>query len=171
MSATLLTQPAVTKPAESALPSAIAVPPRNVAVDAYRGLVMLLMMGEVMQFCQSGARLSRQSVLACAGVEPDPRGMGRHEPARHHSARIHISGWRGLPYSIASRVKQRPELQRAASAHAVWRSLLLVALGIFLRSTHSTQTNFTFEDTLTQIGLGYTFAFLLAHLPSARCNG
>jgi predicted acyltransferase len=40
---------------------------------------------------------------------------------------------------------------------------VLIFLGIFLRSTGSTQTNFTFEDTLTQIGLGYTFAFMLAH--------
>jgi len=44
--------------------------------------------------------------------------------------------------------------------------VVLVALGIFLRSTQSTQTYFTFEDTLTQIGLGYTFAFLLAHCQS-----
>ncbi len=42
-----------------------------------------------------------------------------------------------------------------------------VALGIFLRSIHSTQTYFTFEDTLTQIGLGYTVAFLLGALPAA----
>jgi hypothetical protein len=27
---------------------------------------------------------------------------------------------------------------------------------------HSKQTNFTFEDTLTQIGLGYTFLVLLS---------
>ena len=46
-------------------------------------------------------------------------------------------------------------------AHAIWRSLLLIALGIFLRSMHSPQTYFTFEDTLTQIGLGYFFLFLL----------
>jgi heparan-alpha-glucosaminide N-acetyltransferase len=45
--------------------------------------------------------------------------------------------------------------------HAVWRSVLLAWLGIFLRSMSSPQTNFTFEDTLTQIGLGYTFLFLL----------
>ena len=49
--------------------------------------------------------------------------------------------------------------------HALWRSLLLIELGIFLRSTHSTQTNFTFEDTLTQIGLGYPFLFLLGFRP------
>ena len=35
-------------------------------------------------------------------------------------------------------------------------------LGIFLRSMESRQTYWTFEDTLTQIGLGYTFLFLLA---------
>jgi predicted acyltransferase len=50
-------------------------------------------------------------------------------------------------------------------AHTVWRSLLLVALGIFLRSLYGRQTYFTFEDTLTQIGLGYTFLFLLAFRP------
>jgi heparan-alpha-glucosaminide N-acetyltransferase len=46
--------------------------------------------------------------------------------------------------------------------HALWRALLLIWLGIFLRSTGRPQTNFTFEDVLTQIGLGYPFLFLLA---------
>ena len=48
------------------------------------------------------------------------------------------------------------------TAHALWRSLVLVFLGVFLRSLNSSQTNFTFEDTLSQIGLGYTFLFVLA---------
>ena len=48
------------------------------------------------------------------------------------------------------------------TAHALWRSFILVFLGVFLRSRHSSQTNFTFEDTLSQIGLGYTFLFVLA---------
>jgi predicted acyltransferase len=47
-------------------------------------------------------------------------------------------------------------------AHAVRRSLILIFLGIFLRSMGSHQTYWTFEDTLTQIGLGYTLLFLLA---------
>ena len=46
-------------------------------------------------------------------------------------------------------------------AHAIWRSFLLIALGIFLRSMYTSRTYFTFEDTLTQIGLGYPFLFLL----------
>jgi predicted acyltransferase len=45
--------------------------------------------------------------------------------------------------------------------HALWRSIVLIALGIFLRSVGKPQTNFTFEDTLTQIGLGYSALFWL----------
>ena len=51
------------------------------------------------------------------------------------------------------------------TVHAVWRALVLVFLGVFLRSIGRTQTNFTFEDTLSQIGLGYTFLFLLGLRP------
>ena len=65
-----------------------------------------------------------------------------------------------LPYSIGSRLAKGGTFGKMF-AHALWRSLVLVALGIFLRSTHSPQTNFTFEDTLTQIGLGYPFLFAL----------
>ncbi len=39
---------------------------------------------------------------------------------------------------------------------------MLVFLGIFLRSLGRPQANFTFEDTLTQIGLGYPLLFPLA---------
>lgn len=45
--------------------------------------------------------------------------------------------------------------------HAVWRAALLILLGVFLRSTGRNLTNWTFEDTLTQIGLGYGFLFAL----------
>jgi heparan-alpha-glucosaminide N-acetyltransferase len=67
-----------------------------------------------------------------------------------------------LPYSIHSRVRKGQSFAKQL-VHTLWRSVLLIALGIFLRSLNRTQTNFTFEDTLTQIGMGYTFAFLLAH--------
>lgn len=65
-----------------------------------------------------------------------------------------------LPYSIASRMRSGGTSGNMF-ARAVWRSFVLIALGIFLRSIHSPQTNYTFEDTLTQIGLGYPFLFLL----------
>ncbi len=65
-----------------------------------------------------------------------------------------------LPFSIASRL-YRGESTRTMWIHTLKRSLILVALGIFLRSMHRDQTNYTFEDTLTQIGLGYPFLFAL----------
>ena len=66
-----------------------------------------------------------------------------------------------LPFSIASR-RGRGEAFGPMLGHAVWRSVALILLGIFLRSLDRPQTYWTFEDTLTQIGLGYTFLFLLA---------
>ncbi|QNL52547.1 DUF5009 domain-containing protein [Olivibacter sp. SDN3] len=66
-----------------------------------------------------------------------------------------------LPFSIASR-KSKGATLRALLRHTVKRSLILILLGIFLRSIYSERTNFTFEDTLTQIGLGYTFLVILA---------
>jgi predicted acyltransferase len=65
-----------------------------------------------------------------------------------------------LPYSIASRLAKGGTFGRMF-AHAVWRAFVLAAMGIFLRSMWSPITNFTFEDTLTQIGLGYPLLFLL----------
>ena len=66
-----------------------------------------------------------------------------------------------LPYSIASRRAKGQTFGRML-AHSVLRALMLIALGIFLRSQARPQTYFTFEDVLTQIGLGYVFLFLLA---------
>jgi predicted acyltransferase len=66
-----------------------------------------------------------------------------------------------LPFSIANRTARGESFQRLLG-HAAWRSVILILLGIFLRSLGRPQTYWTFEDTLTQIGLGYTFLFLLA---------
>jgi predicted acyltransferase len=65
-----------------------------------------------------------------------------------------------LPFSMASRARRGESTTRSA-LHAAWRALILIALGIFLRSGGRRMTNFTFEDTLTQIGLGYLPLFLI----------
>jgi len=49
--------------------------------------------------------------------------------------------------------------------HAAGRALILILLGVFLRSASRGATNWTFEDTLTQIGLGYGFLFMLGFRP------
>jgi predicted acyltransferase len=68
-----------------------------------------------------------------------------------------------LPFSIASRKAKGHGFKRMLG-HALWRSLVLILLGIFLRSVGHSQTNWMFTDVLGQIGLGYTFLFLFAWL-------
>jgi predicted acyltransferase len=66
-----------------------------------------------------------------------------------------------LPYSLSSRLNQGQSYLRIF-AHTLYRSLVLVLLGVFLSSNGARQTDFTFVNVLTQIGLGYTLVFLLA---------
>lgn len=151
--------PTVVTPSSSG--SVVTAPKRNVAVDAYRGLVMLLMMGEVLNFAgihhaYPGSLFWR--VLAYNQTHVEWAGLGLHDMIQPSFTFLVGAA---LPYSIQSRIRKGQSFGKLL-AHTLSRSLVLVALGIFLRSTDSTQTYFTFEDTLTQIGLGYTFAFLLA---------
>lgn len=133
---------------------------RNVAVDAYRGFVMFLMMAEVLQLARVAAAYPASlfwKFLALNQTHVQWAGCSLHDTIQPgFSFLVGVA----LPYSLASRLAKGGTFGRLF-AHALWRSLLLIALGIFLRSMHSTQTYFTFEDTLTQIGLGYPFLFLL----------
>jgi predicted acyltransferase len=133
---------------------------RNIAVDAYRGFVMLLMMGEVLHFAHAAATYPGSAVLrflAYNQTHVEWSGMSLHDTIQPgFTFLVGVA----LPYSLKSR-QRKGESFKHMLAHTIWRSLILIALGIFLRSTSGPITYFTFEDTLTQIGLGYTFAFLL----------
>ena len=137
---------------------------RNVAIDVYRGFVMLLMMAEVLQLPRVAHAFPGNwmwSFLSYNQSHVPWAGCSLHDMIQpSFSFLVGVA----LPYSIASRMARGGTFQ-TMFLKALWRSLLLVALGIFLRSTHSSQTNFTFEDTLTQIGLGYPFLFVLGFRP------
>jgi predicted acyltransferase len=135
-------------------------PPRLASIDAYRGLVMFLMMAEVLRLCAVSAQMKGSELWAFLC---------------HHQSHVEWTGCSlhdliqpsfsflvgvALPFSIASRLA-RGQSRLVMTAHALWRSLILVFLGIFLRSMNQAQTYYTFEDTLSQIGLGYPFLFLL----------
>ena len=133
--------------------------PRVASIDIFRGLVMFLMMAEVL----------RLGAVAAATHSPVWDVLHHHQShvewvgcVVHDMIQPSFSFLVGvaLPFSIASR-RARGQSMGWTTVHAVWRALLLILLGIFLRSVHEAQTNFTFEDTLTQIGLGYVFLFLL----------
>ena len=51
------------------------------------------------------------------------------------------------------------------SLHAWWRALLLILIGVFLKSLDASRTVWSFHDTLSQIGMGYGFLFLLGFRP------
>ena len=131
------------------------------SLDAYRGFVMLLMASD-------GLRIAM---------------VAQNRPDSHFwqflAHQVDHVVWQGcvlwdliqpsfmfmvgvaLPFSLASRIAKSQTFGKIV-AHAFWRSIVLVCLGIFLRSVHLPQTKFTFEDVLTQIGLGYTFLVLVA---------
>lgn len=138
---------------------------RNTAVDAYRGFVMLLMMAEVLQLSRVAQAFPGNTfwhVLAYHQTHVSWVGCSLHDTIQPgFSFLVGVA----LPYSIASRMAKGGTFAKMFG-HALWRSLLLVALGIFLRSIHAHHPYYTFEDTLTQIGLGYPFLFLLGFRPA-----
>jgi predicted acyltransferase len=142
-------------------------PGRLGSIDAYRGLVMFLMMAEALSFCKVARRVHGS-------------GSATWKFLCHHQSHVEWTGCVlhdliqpsfsflvgvALPFSLASRLARGQSLGRM-TVHALWRSLILVLLGVFLRSIGRGQTNWTFEDTLSQIGLGYTFLFLLGLRPT-----
>ncbi len=130
------------------------------SLDAFRGLVMALMLGEQMRLpevARSFPHSAVWSVIAFNTQHVEWQGCSLHDLIQ--PAFSFLVG-AALPFSIASR-KLKGQSFGAMLGHAVRRALILIFLGIFLRSLKSDHTYFTFEDTLTQIGLGYVFLFLL----------
>src|SRR3982750_3790621 len=125
---------------------------RNVAVDAYRGFVMLLMMAEVLRLAAVAKSFPDNwiwQILAYNQSHVEWAGCPLHDLIQpSFSFLVGVA----LPFSLVSRLR-RGEPLWLSLLHAVWRSFLLVFLGIFLRSVGARQTNYTFEDTLSQIGL------------------
>src|SRR6188768_561738 len=137
---------------------------RNQSLDAYRGFVMFLMMAEVLRLskvAQGSPDSAFWAFLAYHQTHVEWTGASLHDMIQPSFSFLVGAA---LPYSVAARMAKGAS-EKGLFVHALWRSFVLIALGIFLRSTHSTQTNYTFEDTLTQIGMGYPFLFLLGWRP------
>ncbi len=136
---------------------------RLVSLDTYRGLVLALL-------CIEGPRWGWQEAI----VEAYPR-SGFWQFIAHQTEHIAWAGcvlWDliqpsfmfmvgvSMAYSYAKRARLGHSWRRMLG-HAATRALVLVLLGVFLRSIDAERTYWTFEDVLTQIGLGYVFLFLL----------
>ncbi|HKS37654.1 MAG TPA: DUF5009 domain-containing protein [Verrucomicrobiae bacterium] len=137
---------------------------RLTSLDAYRGFVMFLMMAEVLHLCRVARALPESGfwkILCHHQSHVEWIGCSLHDLIQpSFSFMVGVA----LPFSIASRAAKGQSGPRM-SLHAFWRALLLILLGVFLRSTGGARTNWTFEDTLSQIGLGYGALFLLGFRP------
>jgi predicted acyltransferase len=148
------------KPAQAA-PIAPPATIRIAAIDAFRGFVMFLMLAEAMRLpaLRNAFPDSRfWSIIAYNTSHVPWQGCSLHDLIQ--PAFSFLVG-AALPFSLLNRRARGESFQRLLG-HAVWRSVALIFLGIFLRSLERQQTYWTFEDTLTQIGLGYTLLFLIA---------
>ena len=144
-----------------------ATPPRQVrvaSVDAYRGFVMFLMMAEVLHLSRVARAVPESSFwkfLAYHQTHVEWIGCSLHDLIQpSFSFLVGLA----LPFSIGNRIA-RGQSKAHLTWHAAWRALVLVLLGVFLRSIGHSQTYWTFEDTLSQIGLGYLVLFVLGFRP------
>lgn len=136
------------------------LPVRLMSMDAYRGFVMFLMMAEILHLARVSAAHPDSlfwKALAWNQTHVEWFGCSLHDLIQpSFSFLVGVA----LPYSIASRIA-KGQSQSRMYWHAAWRALVLILLGVFLRSVSAQQTYWTFEDTLSQIGLGYLFLFAL----------
>ena len=136
--------------------------PRITSIDAFRGLVMFLMIAAAMRLYDVAKhdRLKDNPVWQTIGFHTNHVAWGGG--SLHDMIQPGFSFLVGvaLPFSLASR-RAKGQSFGWMLFHAVLRALALIALGVFLESTGKKMTNFSFVNTLSQIGLGYVFLFLL----------
>jgi heparan-alpha-glucosaminide N-acetyltransferase len=156
--------PANPERAQAQTQAPAAISSRLTSLDAYRGFVMLLILAEVLRLGSVAAARPESGFWRFLAFHQS------HVPwvgcSLHDLIQPSFSFLVGmaLPFSIASRAARGLSRWRM-TLHALWRALALVLLGVFLRSVHGHQTWWTFQDTLSQIGLGYGLLFLLGFRP------
>ena len=139
---------------------------RLTSLDALRGFIMVMLGSSVFGLHRVAVNIGE------SGIWPLVKFHTEHAAWETNMGWIGVSFWDliqpffmfmvgvSLPYSYAAR-KRRGQSDSQVLLHTLWRSLALVMLGVFLASTGSSQTRFVFTNVLAQIGLGYTFLFLL----------
>jgi predicted acyltransferase len=134
---------------------------RLVSLDAFRGAIMLLMLNEATRLPEVARSFPHSAIWSFVAFQTEHvawQGCSLHDLIQPGFSFLVGAA---MAFSIAKRKSEQQSFSELLG-HAVRRAAVLIFLGIFLRSIHHRQTYFTFEDTLTQIGLGYVFLFLLA---------
>jgi predicted acyltransferase len=149
---------------EAAPPRKDLVQQRLYSLDAYRGLIMITL--AFVGFGLAGTALNH--------LRRDPDSPFWQEVYRQfeHAQWVGCGYWdliqpsfmfmvgAAMAFSYAKR-QQRGHSYLRMFGHAVWRSAFLIFLGIFLISIGRRTIDWSLTNVLSQIGLGYTFLFLL----------
>ncbi|GAB5404511.1 MAG: DUF5009 domain-containing protein [Aureliella sp.] len=143
-------------------PASAAAPSKRLAsIDAYRGIVMFLMLAEVMELASLALAYPESKIASWIAFHTEHvawTGCSLHDMIQpSFSFLVGVA----LPFSLASRLR-RGDSRLSMATHAFTRSVILIFLGIALRSLGHSTTYFFFEDTLTQIGLGYFVLYLVS---------
>jgi len=154
-------------PAAPLTPVALGRAARVTSLDAYRGLIMILL---------AGGAFGLREVARQQGDDPGWQQVlfhFTHPEWLSQVSWIGVSTWDliqpafmfmvgvAVPFSVARR-KILGQTRTWRGLHCAWRSLVLVGLGVFLASQSATQTVFEFTNVLAQIGLGYGFVYVAA---------
>jgi predicted acyltransferase len=135
-------------------------PVRLASLDAYRGFIMVILAGGQFGIPQVAKQFPDSPVWQTLAYQFE------------HVAWTGCAFWdliqpafmfmagAAIPFSYASR-RAKGDSRGRIFAHVLLRSLILILLGVFLSSNWSKQTDWTFVNVLTQIGLGYTFVYWL----------
>ncbi len=156
-------------------------PKRLVSLDAYRGFIMIMLAAAgfgIHQLSQLPAEAPVWQQLDYTAWQQigynfeHPEWVSNFAVFDVEYLKIGVSFWDliqpafmfmvgvAMPYSFARRAFDGHGFFRR-SAHALWRAVVLVLLGVFLSSCWSSQTNWVFMNVLSQIGLGYVFVYML----------
>ncbi|MGY8656020.1 MAG: acyltransferase family protein [Verrucomicrobiia bacterium] len=137
---------------------------RLLSLDVYRGLIML-----TLAFNGFGLAQTAKNHLE---TNPDSAFWAAVKYQFSHVEWVGCAYWDliqpsfmfmvgvSMAYSYVRR-KQAGQSYRRMLGHAITRSFILIFLGIFLISNWGGSTRWSMMNVLTQIGLGYTFLFLL----------
>ncbi len=135
-------------------------PERLLSLDTYRGFLMLVLATSAFQIHKLAADLKSGPVgqfLSYQFSHPEWRSCSFWDLVQ--PSFMFMVGV-AVPYSVAAR-RSKGDSQQQIVLHALWRSLILILLGVFCSSNGAKQTDWTFVNVLSQIGLGYTFLVLL----------
>ncbi len=149
--------------AQEAAPAAVPEKTRLASLDAYRGLAMLLMASGLLGLPEAAAYFPNSGLWQAIGFHWSHvlwGGCSLHDLIQpSFSFMVGVA----LPFSMASR-RAGDQGSFGFWAHVWWRAAVLILLGVALRSMGREMTYWTFEDTLSQIGLGYPLLVAVACL-------